>query len=664
MRTLVLLLLAAAAVNPARAQNQDSAWLRAHYTKQEVYIPMRDGVRLFTAIYTPLDTTHPHPILLLRTPYSCAPYGAMQWWTALWLGYFKHHTHKNYCIVLQDVRGAYMSEGDFVNIRPYIADKKTPQDVDEASDTYDTIDWLLKNNRGNNGRVGVQGISYPGFYAAMAALCGHPALKAVSPQAPVTDWFQGDDLHHNGAFFLEDAFSFYVQWGFGDPRPLPTMDPWKGMSQPDADSYRYFLGLGALPNITRLTGDTIPFWNELMNHPDRDAWWEARDDRKYVSHILPTTATLVVGGLFDAEDLYGAWHLYEAIESGAHNENKLVIGPWYHGQWSSLGSSGSQLGDIPFRSATGDWYKEHIEIPFFDAHLLGDDRRGDDANSTAGRGSGGDDLSEATIFFTGENRWRKLAHWPPAGTTTQLYLDRDHQLSSTAPASTAVPASTTTAASTAPAPAATRAADMASLGASGFDRYRSDPANPVPYAHPVPTERNREYMDADQRFAAARKDVLVYETPPLDHARTFAGPLTADLWVSLSTTDADFVVKLIDVFPANTRDTTLHDYQMLVRGDVFRGRYRHSFSHPEPFVPNQPTEVKFDLNDIAHTFEKGHRIMVQIQSSWFPLVDRNPQQFVDIYHARDSDFVPADITVWHDVTHPSHVTLNGVSGGP
>ena len=614
MRYLFSILLAAVFI-AVRAQNQDSVWLRAHYIKQEVYIPMRDGVRLFTAIYTPRDTTHPHPILLMRTPYSCAPYGLDSWWPALWLSYFKQHTHKNYAIVFQDVRGAYMSEGEFIDIRPYIADKKTSADVDEASDTYDTIDWLLHNNKGNNGRVGVQGISYPGYYASMAALSGHPALKAVSPQAPVTDWFAGDDLHHNGALFLQDAFGFYVQWGFGDKRPAPTMNPWKGMAQPDADSYHYFLSLGALPNISRLAGDTIPMWTELMNHPNRDSWWEARNDRQHVSHILSSTATLVVGGLFDAEDMYGAMHLYQAIESGAHNENKIVLGPWYHGQWSSPNGGGAQLGNISFGSATADWYQEHVEVPFFDSHLLD---------------SAADRLPEATVFFTGENRWRTLDRWPPVGTATALFFDNEHRLSRVATA------------------------------AAGSDSYVSDPASPVPYTYPVPTERNREYMDADQRFASLRKDVLVYETSPLDHAETFAGVMTADVWVSLSTTDADLVVKLIDVFPSGGRDTVLANYQMLVRGDVFRGRYRNSFSQPSEFSPGEPTEVKFDLNDIAHTFLKGHRIMVQVQSSWFPLVDRNPQQFVDIYHAKDNDFVPCTVTVLHDAAHPSHVTLNAV----
>jgi putative CocE/NonD family hydrolase len=611
----------------ANAQpREDSLWLRGHYQKLEQSIPMRDGIRLFTAIYTPRDTTHGHPILLMRTPYSCSPYGTEDWWPALWLSYFKHYVRKGYCLVLQDVRGRYESEGSFVDVRPFIADKKTPQDIDEASDTYDTIDWLLKNNPGNNGRVGVMGISYPGFYAAMAALSNHPALKAVSPQAPVTDWFAGDDLHHNGAFFLQDAFAFFVLNGFGDPRPTPTLYPGRGMDQTDDDSYRYFLGIGALPNFTRLTGDTVAFWRSLMDHPDYDAWWQARNDRQFMSRINPETATLIVGGLFDAEDCYGAWRLYQAIGQMAHNDNKLVMGPWYHGQWSGS-TSGSQLGDLNFGSNTGDWYKEHIEIPFFDSHLV-----------TGGK----DDLPKATVFFTGENRWKKFTQWPPDSKTSTLYLDSAHLLSTTAPI-------------------------------AGADSYRSDPADPVPYTKGKHATRTREYMDGDQRFAAARKDVLVYQTPALTRDLTVAGPFTADLWVSISTTDADFVVKLIDVFPGDQpdaaprrprltadlpdRDSALAGYQMLVRGDIFRGRYRNSLSAPVPFVPGQPTEVKFDLNDIAHTFRKGHRIMVQVQSSWFPLADRNPQQFVNIYQAKDADFIPADISVWHDAAHPSRILL-------
>jgi uncharacterized protein len=582
--------------------HEDSLWLRSHYQKLESYIPMRDGIRLYTAVYTPRDMAHPHPILLLRTPYSCSPYGQDDWWPALWLSYFKHYARKGYCIVMQDVRGAYESEGRFVDVRPFIVDKRSPQEVDEASDTYDTIDWLIKNNAGNNGRVGVMGISYPGFYAAMAALSNHPALKAVSPQAPVTDWFAGDDMHHNGAFFLQDAFSFFVLWGFGDPRPKPTVYPGRGFDQTDDDSYKYYLGIGALPNFTRLAGDSVAFWKSLMAHPDYDSFWQARNDRQYMSRISPGTATLIVGGLFDAEDCYGALHLYQTIEHAAHNDNKLVMGPWYHGQWSGS-TDGAQLGEINFGSPTGDWYKEHIEMPFFDAHLLDSSK---------------DDLSEATVFFTGENRWRKLHHWPPVAQPQTFYLDSAHGLSRVVPA-------------------------------TGSDTYRSDPADPVPYAKGKHASRTREYMDDDQSFAAARKDVLVFQTAALDHDLTVAGPFTSDLWVSINTTDADFVVKLIDVLP--------NGYEMLVRGDIIRGRYRNGLSNPQPFTPNQPTEVKFDLNDIAHTFKKGHRLMVQVQSSWFPLADRNPQQFINIYQAKDSDFIPADITVWHDAAHPSRIIV-------
>ncbi len=599
--SLLIVLLLYGAVVEAQPR-EDSLWLRTHYAKLEERVAMRDGVRLYTVLYTPMDTVRSHPILLLRTPYSCSPYGPEDWWPSLWLSYFKHYVRKGYCIVVQDVRGAYKSEGRFVDVRPFNPDKRSPQDVDEASDTYDTIDWLIKNNAGNNGRVGVMGISYPGFYAAMAALSNHPALKAVSPQAPVTDWFAGDDMHHNGAFFLQDAFSFFALWGFGDPRPKPTTYPGRGFDQTDDDSYKYYLGIGALPNFTRLTGDTVAFWRDLMAHPDYDSFWQARNDRQYMSRISPGTATLIVGGLFDAEDCYGALHLYESIEHTAHNDNKLVMGPWYHGQWSGS-TDGSQLGDINFGSPTADWYKEHIEIPFFDSHLVDGDMDG---------------LAEATVFFTGENRWRKLQHWPPATQPQAFYLDSAHTLSGAPPA-------------------------------TGSDTYRSDPANPVPYTKGKHASRTREYMDGDQRFAAARKDVLVYETSTLDHELTVAGPFTADLWVSISTTDADFVVKLIDVSPDG--------YQMLVRGDIFRGRYRHGLSSPEAFVPGEPTEVKFGLNDVAHTFRKGHRLMVQVQSSWFPLADRNPQQFINIYQAKDSDFIPADITVWHDAAHPSRIIV-------
>jgi putative CocE/NonD family hydrolase len=610
MKKVLFILLQLFFIAGLQAQNINLAWLKQHYVKKEQYIPMRDGVRLYTITYYPIDSTEKHPILIGRTPYSAAPYG--DGWMSFGSTYLKEYIKEGYCIVLQDVRGKFMSEGEFVNIRPFNPNKKTSKDIDEASDTYDTIDWLIKNVPNNNGKVGVFGTSYPGFYAAMAALSGHPALKAVSPQAPVTDWFMGDDLHHNGAFFLMDGFGFYVGFAFGAPRPKPTTQWSKFLNQPDKDSYAYYLKMGALPNLTKLTGDSIKFWNELMEHPNLDSWWRPRNDRQYVSRINPGTATLIVGGLFDAEDGYGTWNLYRAIEARAKNNNKLVIGPWYHGQWGSS-NAGNHLGSVKFGSNTANFYKQNLEIPFFNYYLKGKGNM--------------DTLAEATIFFTGENKWRRFNKWPSAGLKpTSIYLNTNHTLKFI-------------------------------TSAVGYDEYVSDPANPVPYNAGVHKERTTEYMVDDQRFASKRKDVLVYKTPVLDKDITLGGPVIADLWTSISTTDADFVVKLIDVFPDGNVDTVMNNYQMLVRGDVFRGRFRKSFSKPEAFIPGKTSEVKFTTTDIAHTFKKGHRIMVQVQSSWFPLVDRNPQQFVNIYKASDKDFIKSTIKIWHSKAYPSRVIL-------
>lgn len=600
-------------INSTQAQNIDSAWVKQHYIKKEQYITMRDGIRLFTAIYMPADTTSLHPILLARTPYSCAPYGDKDWIASFWNNYLKEYMKRGYTFVLQDVRGRYMSEGTFVNIRPFNPNKKTNKDIDEASDAYDTIDWLVKNIPHNNKRVGVLGVSYPGFYAAMTALSGHPALKAALPEAPVTDWFMGDDLHHNGAFLLSDAFGFYVQYGFGSPRSKPSATQEHGIGQDEANSYKYFLKIDNLPVFTKLAGNSIAFWKDLMAHPNYDAWWKARNDRQYMAHIPATLPTLIVGGLFDAEDGFGAWNLYKSIEGKAKNNNRLIMGPWYHGQWS--GGKGDHLGDIYFGSNTGEWYIQNIELPFFDYYLLGKGNM--------------DTLAEATIFFTGENKWHSFKKWPPADVKeTSLFLNDGKTLSFTAPASS-----------------------------DANDSYTSDPANPVPYTSGIHKERTREYMDADQRFASERKDVLTYQTKVLDKDISLAGPLTADIWTAISTSDADVVVKLIDVFPDGQNDPKLNNYEMLIRGDVFRGRYRKRFEKPEAIVPGKITEIKYTMPDIAHTFKKGHRIMVQVQSSWFPLVDRNPQQFVDIYHARKSDFVKSKIKVYRSKDHASRIIL-------
>jgi putative CocE/NonD family hydrolase len=604
----------------AQTNTLDSLWVRENYFKIERQIPMRDGAKLFTAIYIPKDTTEKHPILIRRTPYSVAPYGENNFPQSFWNSYYRLYMRENYIMVMQDVRGKYMSEGDFVDVRPFNP-RKTGTQIDEASDTYDAVDWLVKNIPYNNGRVGVFGISYPGFYSTMAALSNHPAVKAVSPQAPVTDWFMGDDFHHNGAFMLMDAFSFYS--GFGKPRPKPTMQGSSGYDIPGADNYNFYLQTGSLKNFATLVGDSVQFWKDLYAHPNLDDWWKARNTRSFVQNIPATTNTLVVGGLFDAEDCFGAWNLYKAIEQKTKNNNKLVMGPWFHGQWGGRGD-GSYIGNIRFGSKTSEWYENNLELPFFNYYLKG---KGD-INK----------LAEATVFFSGENQWHQLPQWPPADAATKnLYLQNNGALNWNKPSAS-----------------------------NSFTQYTSDPNKPVPYTEDVHLHRTREYMTDDQRFAARRPDVLVFQTGILNEDVTLAGPLHADLFTAISTTDADFVVKLIDVFPDTFTyktpspagvDYPMEGYQMLVRGEVMRGKFRNSFEKPEPFTPNKVEEVKFYLPDVAHTFKKGHRIMVQIQSSWFPLVDRNPQKFENIHEANDKDFQKADIKIYHDAKHPSSIIL-------
>ena len=395
----------------AQTNTLDSAWIRDNYTKIERMIPMRDGIKLFTSIYLPKDNSEKHPILLKRTPYSAAPYGENKFGN-YWDTYQRLYFRENYIMVVQDVRGKYMSEGTFMDIRPY-NDHKTGTQTDEASDTYDAVDWLVKNIPNNNGNVGAFGISYPGFYATMTALSAHPAVKAVSPQAPVTDWFMGDDFHHNGAFMIMDAFSFYT--GFGLPRPKPTtMNP-DGFEIPGQDNYDYYLHTGTLKDFARIMGDSISFWKDLYAHPNLDEWWKARNPRNFVEHIPSTTNTLVVGGLFDAEDVFGAWNLYKAIEQKGKNNNRLVIGPWFHGQWGGRGD-GSSLGNIRFGSKTSEWYQNNVEVPFFNYYLKG---KGDVSK-----------LPEATVFFSGENQWKQLPQWPPQQMQSQqLYLQPNGGLS-------------------------------------------------------------------------------------------------------------------------------------------------------------------------------------------------------------------------------------------
>lgn len=602
--------------SPLFAQQSDSAYVRQNYTKIERSIPMRDGVKLFTSIYIPKDKGKKYPFMINRTPYTVSPYGEDKYKTTL--GPSPLFLREGFIFVYQDVRGKWMSEGTFVDVRPHI-DQKKEKDIDESSDTYDTIDWLLKNIPENNGKAGIYGISYPGFYSTAALPGAHEALKAVSPQAPVTDWFMGDDFHHNGAFFLSDAFSFYS--GFGVPRPKPiTPDQGpRSFEYPIKDNYRFYLSIGALKNVKkRYFGDSIKFWNDLMTHGTYDKFWKKMDIRPHLTAVKP--AVLVVGGFFDAEDAYGALHTYQAIEKqnpGA--TNSLVMGPWFHGGWSR--STGESFGDIDFGQPTSTWYEKNLEFPFF-MHYLKD--------------APDPKIAEANIFITGSNEWKKFETWPPKDTENKiLYFQADGKLSFNKPTST-----------------------------NSYNQYESDPNNPVPYQDGVQERRTREYMIDDQRFASRRPDVKVFQTDLLTEDLTLTGPMMANLFVSTSGTDADYVVKLIDVYPEdakamqpNPKNILMGGYQMLVRGEVMRGKFRNSFEKPEPFIPGKVTKVSYSLPDIAHTFKKGHRIMIQVQNSWFPLVDRNPQKFTDIYHASDSDFKKAIHRIYHDKVNTSSVTV-------
>ncbi len=634
--TLILAIAFTHTIN-AQTNNTDEKWVLDNYTKTSVSIAMRDGVKLYTTVYAPKEniptTTFgnslTHPILLNRTPYTVAPYGEKynpRLYTSYWINYLR----KGYIIVQQDVRGKWMSEGEFVDVRPYNPNKKK-NEIDEASDTYDTIDWLVKNTKNNNGNVGVFGISYPGFYSTMAALSNHPALKAVSPQAPVTDWFMGDDFHHNGAFAVMDAFSFYKS--FGVPHPKPTKDfTGKPYQITNKDNYDFYLKTGALPNFTKLMGDSIAFWAEVMNHPNYDAWWQQRNVRNAIKNIQP--AVLVVGGLYDAEDCYGAWNLYKTFGLQSPNTNaRLVMGPWVHGGWAR--TDGSSLGNVRFGSNTSAYYQNNIEIPFFEEHLNG---------LTYIKAP-----PKVQIFYSGSNEWKAYNEWPLKNAiATNYYLNTNGLLSEKI---------------------SKQATDIKTPKPLALE-YISDPAKPVPYTEDVHTARTREYMTDDQRFAARRPDVLVYSTTALNNDVTLAGAITANLKVMISSTDADFVVKVIDVFPEDFKyDSTYYvngdkpssyimgGYQMLVRGEIMRGKYRNSFATPTPFVPNKMETVKFELPDVAHTFKKGHKIMVQIQSSWFPLFDRNPQQYMDIYKAKNEDFKKATIKIIGSGLDCSYISL-------
>ncbi len=608
-----LLLLTAIA---GKAQIEVS-YVKEHYDKIDTTITMRDGIKLYTIIFVPKDASQNYPFLLERTPYSAGPYGAANYPSSI--GPNNSLMQEGYIFVVQDVRGRYMSQGINLEVTPYIANKKTSKDVDESSDTYDTIDWLLKNIKNNNGRAGIVGISYPGFYATASLPDAHPALKAVSPQAPVTDEFIGDDANHNGAFFLLDNFSF-INF-FDIERKGPVTDYAKPLfTSSTKDAYDFYLKMATIKN----TNDTAWYnkksilWNQYLQHDTYDAYWKARNIRPHLKNV--SIPTMVVGGWFDAEDLFGALHTYEAIEKQSEkNNNRLVMGPWTHGAWES--EDWSKFATQDFGSNTSKFFQDSLETTFFNFYL---------------KDKGIFNVAEVTVFETGSNKWKSYAEWPPKNSTSiNYYFGDEQQLSTKKP-----------------------------TNLNSFKEYISDPANPVPYTNGIFGRRNNEYMAEDQRFVANRPDVVLFKTPALKEDITLTGRIIADLFVSTTTTDADFVVKLIDVLPENepnisnaVKNIQMAGYQRLVRAEVMRGKFRNSYEVPEPFTPETITEVKFDLNDVAHTFKKGHKIMVQVQSSWFPLVDRNPQKFMRIPEATEKDFQKASIRIYHDTFHPSAIIL-------
>jgi putative CocE/NonD family hydrolase len=597
--------------------------VREQYTKVETTIAMRDGVRLFTVVYTPNDAgpDRRYPILMIRTPYSCGPYGADRY--AEQLGPHPSFVDDGYIFVCQDVRGRFMSEGEFVNMRPHRSQVEGVE-VDESTDTWDSIDWLISSLPHTNGRVGLWGNSYPGFYTSTGIIDSHPALAAAMPSAPIADWFW-DDMHHHGAFSLILSFNFFSS--FGVARPEPTTEWPERFDHGTPDGYRFFLELGPLATINdEILNREIDFWNDIVAHPNYDAFWQSRNILPHLAGI--TCPVLVVGGLFDAEDLYGPFETYAAIENlNPEADNALVMGPWRHGGW--LRQDGRTLGDADFGMATGEWFRQSIMLPFFRAHL---------------KGEGAVDHAEATVFETGANRWRRFDQWPPADLESRaLYLTADERAVFDPPKGES---------------------------ATGAAEFVSDPEHPVPYTQTITARWHAEYMVEDQRFAAARPDVLTFRSEPLAEDLTVAGPIEVHLHVSTTAQDADWVVKLIDEFPGRLpgyeppkswRDTGEPDFggtMRMVRSEVFRGRFRNSYEHPEPFVPDAVTRVSFPLQDVLHTFKKGHRITIQVQSSLFPFIDRNPQGWVDnIFEATASDFAKATHRVHQTDGHRSRLVL-------
>lgn len=600
---LSLFLSVALAQSPTAAQPQLP--IQARYTKIEYRVPMRDGKKLYVAVYAPKNMPGKHPILLERTPYRAGPYGP-QAFRGRMPGSQKFQD-AGYIFAFEDVRGRYMSEGPWVELRPQLLFHIKPTDIDESTDAYDTIDYLVKNVPENNGRVGVLGISYPGFYAAAAGINSHPALKALSPQAPSVENFIGDDAHHHGALFLQDFVDFYYGFGAASPVPVQQMPRIPGPAA-GGDSYKFYQSLEPLTKVDDVfLKHRVRFWDDTLDHSSMDEYWQARSLYRFMNDVK--CPTLVVGGWFDAEDLYGTIATYHAMQTlNPKTALYYAMGPWSHGGWA--GGAGDKFVKYTFGQRTAEYFRDHIEFPFFDACL---------------RGNGNPKIPHVQVFQMGDNSWRAMDAWPPKGLKHEdFYLADSHGIT------------------------------RDSSSGKGQDDYVSDPASPTPYQGGVLRGRTASYMADDQRFAASRPDVLTYRSGLLDHDMTIAGPVIVHLTASTTGTDADFVVKVIDVQPEDA-PSDLAGAELLVRGDIMRGKFRDSYQNPQAFDPGKPTAVEFSMPDTFFTFKKGHRIEVQVQSSWFPLVDINPNKFCDIYHAVPEDFQKATVTIYHSAERPSFV---------
>lgn len=616
----ILIIIGLLSVEARQTLNTDSIWFRQNYEKFEFMVPMRDGVKLFTSVYVPKDKSQSYPFLMQRTPYSCAPYGPDAYPSGRF-GPSMELVREGFILVKQDVRGRFMSEGKFTWMAP---NKENPTEWDESADTYDTIDWLVKNIPGNNGKVGTYGGSYPGFYVTAGLIDAHPALVAAIPSAPMGDLWRGDDAVHNGAFLMPHNLGFLS--GFGHERPEPTKQyPPRMLNYDTPDGYQFWLNLGPLSNVDKyyFKGKNI-HWNEYKEHPVYDEFWASRNVEPHLKNIKP--AVMTIGGWFDSQDMMGPFIVYKGIKNGSpKSSNRLILGPWYHGSWST--TAGDRSANFHWGSNTGEFYRKEIEYKFFNYHL---------------KGIGSLDLPNIMAFNTGNLTWNSFDEWPPpAKDRKKYYLKSNGKLDLT------------------PDP----------KSENNFDDFVSDPKKPVPYTAEITTRYGSDWMLEDQRFASRRPDVLVYESVPLTEEITISGPIKVHLTVSTSGTDTDFVVKVIDVLPNDTPDPNpnpnnvrMGGYQMLLRGDPIRAKFRNGMEKPEPMVPGEPTVLTFELADVLHTFKKGHKIMVQVQSTWFPMIDLNPGVMVDLFNdAKAEDFVKQYQKVYRDNVLSSFIEFDTIN---